>query len=125
MEKLTDCEQAFQMANNHMKRCLALLVMGKFKWEQWYTISHPLDCQKNREYQGLMRVKLHGNRRNMLAMLEIGKISLGSNWKYLTEVTMNMPLEPGLPLGSKNYSRETLAYVQKERHKNVQFQHFI
>lgn len=81
--------------------------------------------KKNREYQGLMRAKLHGNHRNMLAVLEIGKISLGSNWKYLTEVTMNTPLEPGLPLGSKRYSRETLAYVQKERHKNVQFQHFI
>lgn len=28
MEKLTDCEQAFQMANNHMKSRVALLITG-------------------------------------------------------------------------------------------------
>lgn len=34
MEKLTDYEQAIQMANNRKKRYLVLLVMGKFKPEQ-------------------------------------------------------------------------------------------
>lgn len=46
MEKLTDYEQAIQMANNHKKRYLVLLVMGKFKPEQWGIIFHPSDWRK-------------------------------------------------------------------------------
>lgn len=47
-------------------------------------------------------------------------INLGSNWQYLLEVTVNMPLEPGLPLEIKCL-RETLANVQKETYKKVSF----
>ena len=73
MEKLTDCEQAFQMANNHMKRCVELLITGKFRWEQCDTICHPSDWQ---EEQRLSRID---EDKDAKVVLKIGKISLGSN----------------------------------------------